>query len=145
MNELIWARAAVTRAVSLLRNMRGATSAANSAMMVTTTSISISVIPACRANFLFCTFASLLAVCMLHRHFINAGDSQHDAQNERAYHHTHHQYDQWLEQRRKALDSGTRVGFVNVRHAGEHLVEPASLFAHRQQMSEETPQPGEWE
>jgi hypothetical protein len=48
MKELIWARAAVMRAVSLRRNIRGATSAANSAMMVTTTSISISVTPACR-------------------------------------------------------------------------------------------------
>ena len=42
----IWARAAVIRAVSPCFRMEGPTSAANSAMMVITTSISIRVMPA---------------------------------------------------------------------------------------------------
>jgi hypothetical protein len=57
MKELIWARAAVTRAVSVLFSMRGATSAANSAMIVTTTSISISVTPALRRVLLFVSWS----------------------------------------------------------------------------------------
>jgi len=65
MKALICARAAVTRAVSLLLSSFGATSAANSAMMVSTTSISISVMPrrrACLSSFLMampCPFSSI--------------------------------------------------------------------------------------
>jgi hypothetical protein len=53
MKELIWAWVAVTRAVSPLRSNLGATSAANNAMIVTTTNISISVTPACLLLFGF--------------------------------------------------------------------------------------------
>ena len=65
MKELICACASVTRAVSLLRNMRGATSAANSAMIVTTTSISMSVTPALRL---------VLRSFISHRHIVYARD-----------------------------------------------------------------------
>src|ERR1035441_5057558 len=41
---------------------------------------------------------------------------------------------QGLEDRREAPDGGARIGFVNFRHAGEHLVQPAGLLAHRQQV-----------
>ena len=44
----IWARAAVTRAMSARLNIFGRTRAENRAMMVTTTIISISVTPLCR-------------------------------------------------------------------------------------------------
>ena len=68
MKELICARAAcLARVVGLLHHASAATSAANSAMMVTTTSISISVTPACASSFLswyisFYTATSLMLV-----------------------------------------------------------------------------------
>jgi hypothetical protein len=65
MNELICALAAVTRALSLCLNITGATSAANSAMIVTTTNISISVIPALRLflrSLIFYTATSFMLV-----------------------------------------------------------------------------------
>src|SRR6185503_20131123 len=129
MKELIWACAAVTRAVSLLRNMRGATSAANNAMIVTTTSISIKVTPAC---------GSLLRWFISHRHFVYARDGQKHAEDQRTHHHTHHQDHQGFEQRRKALDRRSRITFINVRHASKHVIEPARFFANRQEMA------GQW-
>src|SRR6266851_1132505 len=121
MKELICARAAVTLALSLCLNMRGATSAANSAMMVTTTSISIKVIPA---------LPLFLRLFISHRHFIYARDRQQHAQNQRTYHYAHHQNYQRLEQRGEAFDGRAGVGLVDFGHAGEHLIEPARFLAH---------------
>src|SRR5215467_15017545 len=104
MKELICACASVTRAVSLLRSMRGATNAANSAMIVTTTSISMRVTPALRL---------VLHSFISHRNIIYARDGQQHAKNQRAHHHTHDQNHQGLEQRGKPLHRRACVGFID--------------------------------
>src|SRR3979411_2968658 len=78
---LICACAAVIRALSVCLNMLGATSAANRAMIITTTSISMSVTP---------DLVFLLRAFISHRHFVYARDGEQHAQNQRTHHNTHH-------------------------------------------------------
>ena len=90
---MICARAAVTRAMSARLSIFGATSAANNAMIVTTTSISISVTPAClrrRSEFLFVGHE-------LNRNLVDAGNCQQHAQNQSSYDDAHHKDHQRLE------------------------------------------------
>src|SRR5436305_3379096 len=107
----IWVRAAVIRAASARLNRAGPTSATNSPMIVTTTSISIRVTPACERVVLL-----LRSNICLHRHVVNTGNRQQHAENQRAYNDTHHQDHDGLEDRGEAFDRGARVIFVNIRH-----------------------------
>src|SRR2546423_9602675 len=111
MNDSICSRAAVMRALSAWCIMRGATNAANNAMIVTTTSISIRVTPA----------SLLLRLTILgpplHRNLIDTRDGQQDAQDQHADHYAQNQNYHRLEQRGESLDSGPPVRLVNTRHS----------------------------
>src|SRR6202158_567535 len=129
MKALICARAAVLRALSACPIILGSTNAANSAMMTTTTIISISVTPACRL-FLFMAHRPSL----LHRNVVHADNRQHDAQDQNADDQSHSKDDQRLKQRCKSPDGGARVGVVDVGHPNEHLIQPPRFFADAQQV-----------
>src|SRR5437588_12621964 len=104
------------RALSAWCIMRGATNAANNAMIVTTTSIPIKVTPA----------SLLLRLIIpgppLHCNLIDTRDGQQDAQDQHADHHAQNQDYHRLEQRGESLDCRARVRFVNLSHAVEHCV-----------------------
>src|SRR5437899_544107 len=99
MKSLICCRATVCLAPATLFHRRGATSAANSPMMVTTTSSSISVIPLC-----LCDFSRFIESS--EGNVVHADDRQEHGK----HHHSHHQpggeNHQWLEERGSAADGG---------------------------------------
>ncbi len=124
----IWARAAVTRAMSARLNIFGATRAENRAMMVTTTIISISVTPRCTASssrlfvasHITTSFMLVIASSMLRisaptmipmTRIINGSKSA-------------------VKRRIAARVSA----LVNFRHAREHLVQTPGFFADSQQV-----------
>src|SRR3954454_20731960 len=129
MNPLICALAATRRALSVLLRKRGATRAANSAMIVTTTSISIRVTPACAMDLLREFF-----IC-LHCDIVDSGNRQHHAEDHYPDDDAHHQDDQRFEQGCELSNGGPGIDFVDVRHSREHLVELAGLLADAQQVS----------
>src|SRR5579864_682392 len=111
MYALIWARAAVLRARSACPIILGSTSAANSAMITTTTIISISVTPACR-RFVF--FMASPPPALLHCNIVHADNRQHDTQDQNAHDQPHRQDDQRFKQRCKAPDGCARVRIVDI-------------------------------
>src|SRR6476620_524566 len=129
MNPLICALAATRRALSVLLRKRGATRAAKSAMIVTTTSISIRVTPACAIDLLREFF-----MC-LHRDIVDAGNRQQHAEDQYPDDDAHHQDDQRFEQGCELSNGGPGIYFVDVRHPREHLVEFAGFLAAAQLVS----------
>src|SRR5271166_1292793 len=122
MYALICAFAEARRARSACPSILGSTSAANSAMIVTTTIISISVTPAWRRLFRF-----MVTSRSLHRDIVHTHNRQQNTQNQRADDHSHNQNDERLKQRRKSPDRRACIGVVDVRHLDEHRIQPSGL------------------
>src|ERR1017187_10293650 len=129
----IWAGVTVTFASSARLNRAGPTRATKSPMMVTTTSISMRVTPAWPVRFRL----RFVVWAMLYRHVVNARNREQHAENQGADQDAHHQDDDGLEDGGEAPDGGAGIGFVNLGHAGKHLVEAAGFFAHGEQVGGE--------